>query len=387
MDTLSLKTGSSSHRSSVKPSPRFYRPELDVLRFVAFLLVFSIHVLPNPDRPGLIYRVYLSARHAGAFGVCLFFLLSSYLITELLFREQDATGGIHIQSFYVRRILRIWPLYFFMLFTGFVYGFIDRKFAISKGCLLAFLLLAGNWYTALHSYLINFIYPLWSVSVEEQFYLIWPTVARVGRRTGILIASVVFWIGSYVALAVLCRQNASLDNAIWVNSFVQFQFFALGGIIALALKGKTPQLPAIARPILLLAGLLSFFFADFAFHIKDITATPSITHTLPGYFVVGIGCSLLFFGMFGAHIPRAAQPLVYLGKISYGLYVYHALAIKIASAAVKHLGVPKAGIRTLMIGPLALAITIGLAMLSYRFLESPFLKLKERFSFVRSRGI
>jgi peptidoglycan/LPS O-acetylase OafA/YrhL len=96
---------------------RYYRPELDCLRFFAFFAVFTFHS-PGGD------AAYFSARHiplaalvasvtsAGRFGVDLFFLLSAYLITELLLREQNLFGRLDLRSFYVRRILRIWPLYF-----------------------------------------------------------------------------------------------------------------------------------------------------------------------------------------------------------------------------------------------------------------------------------
>src|SRR5215213_1703384 len=99
-----------------------YRPELDVLRFVAFLAVFMHHALPRDAslyiREGLSPTTtewLLNAKEAGAFGVDLFFALSSYLITELLLREYASRGAFNISAFYVRRALRIWPLYFTFL--------------------------------------------------------------------------------------------------------------------------------------------------------------------------------------------------------------------------------------------------------------------------------
>jgi len=91
---------------------RFYRPELDVLRFLAFLSVFTVHRMDHlpidPARHFWLYNFCL----LGNFGVPVFFLLSAFLITELLMREEEQIGTIHIRSFYLRRILRIWPLYF-----------------------------------------------------------------------------------------------------------------------------------------------------------------------------------------------------------------------------------------------------------------------------------
>src|SRR3981081_108514 len=101
---------------SDRASERYYRPELDVLRFFAFLSVFLFHGLPSvvvANHTGWSRRAATIAadfKSAGRFGVCLFFVLSSFLITELLMRERCSTGTVHIKAFYVRRILRIWPL-------------------------------------------------------------------------------------------------------------------------------------------------------------------------------------------------------------------------------------------------------------------------------------
>lgn len=98
---------------------RYFRPELDVLRFLAFLSVFTVHRMDHlpvdPARHFWLYNICL----LGNFGVPVFFLLSAFLITELLMREDDRLGTIHIRSFYMRRILRIWPLYF-AVFYGLV---------------------------------------------------------------------------------------------------------------------------------------------------------------------------------------------------------------------------------------------------------------------------
>jgi peptidoglycan/LPS O-acetylase OafA/YrhL len=94
----------------------YYRPELDALRFFAFMCVFSFHrmdyVPTDPVHDPWLFRI----GNVGPFGVPVFFLLSAFLITELLLRERERTGRIHIKAFYIRRILRIWPLYFVAFF-------------------------------------------------------------------------------------------------------------------------------------------------------------------------------------------------------------------------------------------------------------------------------
>lgn len=95
---------------------RYYRPELVVLRFIAFTMVFVVHRMDyipiDPAQNYWLYKICL----LGDLGVPVFFLLSAFLITELLFRENDETGRIQFKAFYMRRILRIWPLYFLVFF-------------------------------------------------------------------------------------------------------------------------------------------------------------------------------------------------------------------------------------------------------------------------------
>ena len=107
----------------------------------------------------------------GAFGVSLFFVLSSYLITELLLREKDLIGGLDVKSFYIRRILRIWPLYFAFLALAVALRWIFPGQHVTWRAGLWFSLLAGNWYIVFHGFPSSVIFPLWSVSIEEQFYI------------------------------------------------------------------------------------------------------------------------------------------------------------------------------------------------------------------------
>ena len=358
---------------------RFHRPELDVLRFVAFLMVFMHHSFSGNGG-----RILRSIRDAGAFGVCLFFLLSSYLITELLRREQLRTGDIHIKAFYVRRILRIWPLYFFMLLLGYVAGKVGFTVPLTFGRLVAFALLAGNWYTGIFGYIGNFIFPLWSISLEEQFYLLWPTIMRAGRKRGIIIAGVVFWATSFLVLAILIKLHASLNEAIWTNTLVQFQFFALGGLLAVFLDGRMPRISGYRIPLLLMGGL-SYFVADSVFDVKRADAIATMPTTIPGYFMLGIGTVLIFVGVLGVELPKFSKPFIYLGKISYGLYAFQVLGNYLAHWSLKHIERLHRG--SILVMPTALILTIAMASVSYKFIESPFLKLKERFTFIHSRSV
>jgi peptidoglycan/LPS O-acetylase OafA/YrhL len=383
-------------------SERFYRPELDLLRFFAFLSVFLDHGLPRfpPElltgRHSFLYHFELNIKATGSFGVCLFFLLSAYLITELLQRERARTGSVHVQSFYVRRILRIWPLYFFFLLLGSVLGIFIHAWRVPPVRIFAFLFLAGNWYVAAAGSGLTPTAPLWSISLEEQFYLVWPWVAKIGGRAAILGLSLVLLPTSWITLFYLSHgfltHRVAADPAVWVNSLSQFQFFAIGALLALGLKGRYPTMGAWPRIGILLAGILTWVTSQAVFGPRIVgTVSPTPFSLITGYTLVAIGCCLFFLGFLGMPREWLPKPLVYLGKISYGLYVFHVLAIDCVRAALARLGLGSGGslasmaVRNLLVMAVGLAATILMAMASYRFLELPFLKLKERFTFVQSR--
>ncbi len=162
---------------------RYYCPELDGLRFLAFFLVFLHHVpLYGQGKPMLLARF----GPYGWMGVDLFLCLSSFLISKLLLLEWQSTGTISLGRFYVRRSLRIWPLYFLMCLLGFVVfpclgyapTFGDHDYAeLVHHFLLPYLTFFGNWATAHYNYAPSqALFLLWTISLEEQFYIIWPLV-------------------------------------------------------------------------------------------------------------------------------------------------------------------------------------------------------------------
>jgi peptidoglycan/LPS O-acetylase OafA/YrhL len=158
-----------------RAKPSFYRPELDVLRFFAFFSVFVCHLAPVPipasapaTKVKLLYT-YALIRESGAFGMCIFFLLSAYLITELLIRERISTGSIHLGAFYIRRILRIWPLYFGAVFAGYFVGLLLSQFHLRPMWVAAFLLLAGNWYTVRNGYGPSIVDPCGASRLKSSF--------------------------------------------------------------------------------------------------------------------------------------------------------------------------------------------------------------------------
>ena len=369
---------------SASSAQRFYRPELDCLRFFAFLAVFFYHTFAHEAD-------YYSARHipfgaflasaarAGSFGVDLFFLLSAYLITELLFREKEEFGTVHLKSFYVRRMLRIWPLYFLAVLIGAVLPLVDPNQKFPLRYIVAFLLLSGNWMTSLVGFPQSVMNPLWSVSFEEQFYLIWPTlIARARRASTVLLASglllVVAEIGRLVLLKY-ARQRHS-DVEIFTNTIARLDPLALGIATAVILRKKQVELRWFLRWSCAILGASVWLLAGHYFHL-------TVAFMLIGYPAMALGSWLIFMSVFGLGV--APGWLRYLGKISYGLYVFHMLALYLVS---KLIGGYAGNLGKFMIyWCLGLALTLVMAALSYRFFESPFLRLKERFAFVRSRPV
>jgi peptidoglycan/LPS O-acetylase OafA/YrhL len=329
----------------VRESPgRFHRPELDALRFGAFLLVFLHHALPHASSeiaglPRVVAQGIAAVGRAGALGVDLFFALSAYLITELLRREQLATGALDIRAFYVRRILRIWPLYFLALFV--LAPILGEPLPI-----LPYALLAGNWACAIGGFPASSFALLWSVSIEEQFYLAWPRIMSVRSAIVMLVVASITRIG--------LAATGVVHPGIWCNTLARLDPIAGGALLSYALAGGTPALSNLKRLVLLCAGAFGFVAAG-GFAPHDGWATV-ISYPVAAASALAILCAAL-------GLPMRSRVLAYLGKISFGLYVFHAAAWKFVPFA-----------------PAAFLLTIAVASLSYRFLESPFLKLKEKFA-------
>jgi peptidoglycan/LPS O-acetylase OafA/YrhL len=382
---MDSEVATSVERGTRNQSDRYYKPELDLLRFVAAMLVLQFHLIPSGQGTSLVERYMRAFHRSGASGVCLFFLLSAFLITELFLREMKATSRVHITSFYVRRILRIWALFFFILLLALITGAVLPKAAVPHSTLIAFIFLVGNWHMIFHGWPPGFISPLWSISVEEQFYAVWPTIVKSGGRKAIAACSVFFWCLAYITLLILGARRSTFDPGAWLNSFVQFQFFALGAVLALLLHHRPTRLKSYIRLILFAAGLVAITLANPVSHLID---TGNMTHSyaaVPGYLWTDLGCVLLFLSLLGTVPPAWCKPFIYLGKISYGLYVFHIFVWYLVSEWINaHLRIAHPD---LMIGLLSFPLTMGLAVLSYHLLESPFLRLKKKFTFVPSREV
>ena len=374
---------------------RYYRPELDVLRFIAFLCVFLVHRMDlAPIDPASYYWGY-HLRWVGVFGVPVFFLLSAFLITELLVRERKQTGRIHPKAFYIRRILRIWPLYFLFLFGWVLLTNIFPGLGhIPSGAWLAFSLFSGNWYICLNGWPLSTypINPLWSVSVEEHFYILIPLLAAYGGARGLKTAAYIFFGIAYLFIIYYGMHPTRDFDSAWTNSFVQFQFFSAGVLLSLYLKGREPGWPLIVRFFIAVAGIGCWLVANMVFKVQaDAPHLSNVYEAVSGWLLVLSGAILLFLSLLGTPARFLPKPVVYLGRISYGLYVFHIsfywFAYKIfpdkLAALSRMLNLYEW--RNVIGEIIAFILTVGISMLSYHFFEQPFLRLKKRFTFVPSR--
>lgn len=361
-------------------APSFYRPELDALRFLAFLAVFIHHAVYN-------FSPLLSV--CGGFGLSLFFFLSAFLITELLQREIAVTGSVRIRDFYIRRVLRIWPLYFLAIIGAVIASIILPCYRISPGFVLSYLFLLGNLYIARFGFPTTIVSYLWSISVEEQFYLLWPILNRQLPRKALAIAAIALMPVGSAAVLTLAFLKATPAIGIWTSSFVQVQTFALGALTALALHGRIPRIPLHFRAALAIAGALLWAAAARFSGIDDRVPRDGRGPML-GYWAVGLGCLSLLISVLGLDKRMIPRSIVYLGKISYGLYVYHQLSLEATAYLLDRFQATNSSTHHALYGVghalLGLCLTVTLAAASYRYFEKPFLRLKERFAVIRSRA-
>jgi peptidoglycan/LPS O-acetylase OafA/YrhL len=345
---------------------RFYRPELDALRFVAFFGVLLDHALSRGN-PTLDF-----ISRMGSFGLSLFFMLSAYLITELLLREREKTGTVNWKAFFVRRALRIWPLYYGAIAAALAISFVYPPLFVSHVGIIEMSVFVGNisgWRLGI------LIHHLWSISVEEQFYLIWAPVMRFWGARGAGIASAIFIAVAGVWVLLFWIKA----DALWYATPIELLFFAGGSILALALHRREMRLETWSRIVLLGASAVYFIWAA---QLNVFSPKGDLMHIALGYSFALVACVALFGAIYGVRsVPKWC---VYLGKISYGLYVYHLTAVYFVEHFIVRLKI-NAQIGYLLSVVLSLTLTAAVASLSYQYFEKPFLAMKEKFAVVKSR--
>jgi peptidoglycan/LPS O-acetylase OafA/YrhL len=369
---------------------RRHIPALDGLRGLAVLIVFFYHYAGGTHSTLQAFRIFGFINKAGWSGVTLFFILSGFLITGILWDSLDQPHWR--RNFYVRRMLRIFPLYYLSIVLVILA-------AVWRGTLRQAVDLI--WIPVLFlqnmphlNDLVNRIpsplalFHFWSLAVEEQFYLIWPFMLvfwRSRSRAQNFCLAVFFFACLFRLLLWNLAPNPDRFGEFLITRSGEL---AAGGWLALAYRG--PAWPRIQRfaPVAVLIGLSGFLASgilggsfDVRVHILMVFGLPCITVALAG---------LLVLAMQPGIVQRCAEAgwLRWLGGISYGIYVFHMMFLNIfISINGKVFGHRSHMISNAGLFLVAAVGSIGMAWLSFHFFETPFLKLKDRFTARSARPV
>ena len=368
-----------------------HNPALDGLRGTAITLVLLFHLLwANGAAGGVVVRFVSSVRQAGWIGVDLFFALSGFLITGILF---DSLGdGHYLKNFYVRRVLRIFPLYYGVLAVLWVVFHRSAADRHSLALLTGYLQnLPFWWHQGKTTALIDCTNSLWSLATEEQFYLVWPFLVLLVRKRARLA-----WLALGLALlapvvrVLLLAHGAPIDEA-YKMTICRADSLLGGAWLALAVRGpRREQVLRFAGPAFLLACAacvaIAWRYGSFDFEINVAVDRYGFT-----FLAVAMTSLLAMAQRPTTLVSRVmrAPALRFMGKYSYGLYVFHPLLEEIYNVWLDP-GLKAHVHSKIVLHLLSLAIVLGLtiplAMLSYRFYEKPFLKLKRFFNYAHSKS-
>jgi peptidoglycan/LPS O-acetylase OafA/YrhL len=364
-------------------------PALDGLRGLAIIMVMFVHFIGDSQPQSAFERILNKASNYGVWGVDLFFVLSGYLITGILY---DSRGSAHYyRNFYLRRILRIFPLYYGVLFLlFFVFPLVPSIYPAgleesarhqawiwSYGVNL-FLALRGWWD-------LPYVSHFWSLAIEEHFYLLWPLVVAAASTPALLRICAGCAVFSLILRMVM--SSAGLNEiSIQVLTPCRFDTLCTGAFLAVAMRSDARErLIRMARPA----------SAALAASILLISATTAATHVLPGIFhSLRSFLIALFFGalLLACVHAEASDPIGrffnhpamrFFGKYSYGIYVFHGIIgfffydkqteFRVASWVGSHL------LAVLLQALMGMALSILVAVVSYELFEKRFLRLKRWF--------
>lgn len=325
------------------------RPGLDGLRGIAVLLVVATHALV-PVADG-----------AGAAGVTVFFTLSGFLITTLLLDDIETRGRIRFARFYARRALRLLPA--LVALVGFVL-LLGRLVpgATQRDSVLGAVFYASNWVMMDPvPFLRDWLFHTWSLSIEEQFYLLWPIMllglVRLGPRPMIAATAVLAATSTVVRFALWDPAN---ELRVYFGIDARADALLIGALVAMVLRRRLEE---ASRPWLVAAGLLVVLavapWGGWARYVLMPT-------------LVAVATAGILFGAAQGSGVRALEwkPLLWVGRRSYGLYLWH-----YPVATVMQFEIPLPWWQEL---PITLAVSLGLTALSWRYVEEPFLRLKDR---------
>lgn len=365
---------------------KIYFPSLNGLRFIAAFMVIVHHI----EQFKSIYKLdnhwdNKAVALSGKLGVVLFFVLSGFLITYLLLTEKEKTTTISVKDFYIRRILRIWPLYFLIVILAlFVLPYIGI-FQLPSGSftveavhsnllykVLLFVFLMPNMVLVMFG-AIPFAAPTWSIGVEEQFYFIWPNLIKKIKRP---VWAFVFVIVAYYSIKFALPKLGSSDELIILSRFwntFSIQLMSIGAIGAFLVYTRSSLLKIIYNKYIQIVAYL-------------ITIAMIVTGFKLSHFTYELYA--LFFAVIILNLATNKKSVIslenkvfdFLGKISYGLYLYHGICIVLTINILLKFGI----YNNIVVYITSIVLTIVTAYLSYRYFERFFLKFKNKFTIVKS---
>lgn len=377
-----------------KPKTKLYFENLDGLRFFCFLSVFLFHSF-HTDLPEIksseVYQVVKKDIFGNGFlGVNFFFVLSGFLITYLLIQEKRLNGRINIPNFWLRRILRIWPLYFACVFIGFViFPFIkEMAGGVSNET-------ADPWYYIF--FINNFDYinkglpdatglgVLWSVAIEEQFYLTWPIILSFFPIKRFWIPFVIIISGSLVFRAF----NSAVEEEILreMHTLSCIGDMAIGAFGAWLILERPRFMQFIQKLPRYFLVMIYFLLAGILLFRDEVLLNTDLLRVFERAFISVVMLFVIleqcfsensFFKMSKFKIPSK------LGLATYGLYCLHFMIISGTNGVTKITGLNKNVWQVLVLETtLALMLTIIVSWISFKYFETPFLKLKDRFGYFK----
>ena len=331
-----------------------YRPALDGLRGVAVSLVMVSHLAPP------------TLSSAGPVGVLMFFTLSGFLITTLLIEEREASGRIDLPHFYKRRALRLLPALIVLLTVLLVLDAVVGSQAGYERPALFTLFYVANW-AIIDGVDFHHINHTWSLSIEEHFYLLWPLtmvlVLRYRDKHALLWVAIAGAAASWAWRVVLWSSGASLPRIIY-GTDTRLDGLLIGCLLAIV---GYQRIRSISWPLILaaLAGVGSLMLVR-----------TNAFHFAVGYAAVGLGTAVVISAcLVGQRIASVLEtrPLVWIGGISYGLYLWH---LPVYGSVFKYGGAFPFPVQAVI----AVGLSLAIAALSYRLVEKRFLRLKRRAS-------
>jgi peptidoglycan/LPS O-acetylase OafA/YrhL len=351
----------------------------DALRFFAFLKVFLLHI------PIVAFPWFNFIRAGGGIGVQFFFVLSGFLITYIICEEKQQTGSLNLKNFFVRRILRIWPLYYLMVFIAYLTPYILKHFlhlnSSSEGYepnfLMSALFLENYKMMATHQHAnVSPLSVMWSLCIEEHFYIVWGLLLYF-----IKIKSLPKMIAVCILLSITCRIFFEKYNIPTIDIFSNIDLFALGAIPAYLLIIRENQTHTILAAVPFWTKLFFVFLLVIA--VLIYSQLENDRFFIIGTTVLGILFSaLILFVLPGKNQLRIRDNslLSKMGIYTYGLYLYHTLVINflIQIFRKENWVIENAG-SALLFFTISFILTLVCSIISYNLYEKRFLKLKKYF--------